>query len=76
MYRIITTYRDQGRARPIIEHGPWHPTLPIAERWADTLRTMGYVVSIESQSGPGRVIEGNQEKNDNHLLAEALANMA
>ena len=69
MFRVKTTYRN-GTERPIIEHGPWHPTRKEAEYWAETLRDFGYVVEIESQHGK---IEA---KDDNADLAAALAGMA
>ncbi len=71
MYRVVTQYRDQGSARPVVEQGPWHTSRESAEEWADRLRGMGYVVEIESQ---GKGAMANQD--DNHMLAAALANMA
>ncbi|MBS1144771.1 MAG: hypothetical protein H6R14_2177 [Proteobacteria bacterium] len=70
MYRVKTTYRN-GTARPIIEHGPWHPARKDAEFWAEVLLNAGYAVEIESQHG--KIEEGGGDNND---LAAALASMA
>ena len=67
VFRVITTYRNGGE-RPVIEKGPWHPSRPHTEYWAEQLRLSGYAVEIESQGG---VI-----KEDNSDLAAALASMA
>jgi hypothetical protein len=72
VYRVVTTYRDSGSARPVVERGPWHPTPEAAEYWADVLRGHGYVVNIETQFS-GAMIETHT---DNHALADALASMA
>ena len=71
MYRVVTQYRDQGSARPVVEQGPWHTSRESAEEWVDRLRGMGYVVHIQTQ-GKGAMAE----QDDNHMLAAALANMA
>lgn len=73
MYRVITKYRDRGRARPTVEYGPWHPARQDAEFWAEQLRAAGYVVEIESQHGIGGGSGNNDSNND---LAAALASMA
>lgn len=67
MFRVITTYRTGG-PYPVVEKGPWHPDRQNAETWADRLRTLGYVVRIESQF--------NAISEDNSSLADALASMA
>lgn len=72
MYRIVTRHRVKGASRPVVEHGPWHPTLQAAEQWADHLRTLGYLASIE---GHGQEIVGHDVTVESDL-AEALANMA
>lgn len=71
MFRVVTQYRDQGSPRPVVETGPWHESRQFAEEWAERLRTMGYVVHIQTQ-GKGAMAE----QDDNHMLAAALANMA
>lgn len=68
MYRVVTTHRVAGAKRPIVEHGPWHPTQDGAKYWADVLNGSGYVTKIESQRG--------EVKEDNSALADALASMA
>ena len=67
VFRVITTYRNGGE-RPVIEKGPWHPSRPHTEYWAEQLRLAGYAVEIESQGGA--------IKEDNSDLAAALASMA
>ncbi|WP_434515389.1 hypothetical protein AB6Q56_01245 [Dechloromonas sp. ARDL1] len=67
MYRVVTRYRN-GTERPIIEHGPWHPSRQHTEYWAEQLRLAGYIVEIDSQAG--KVPEDNAD------LASALASMA
>lgn len=67
MYRVVTSYRN-GTDRPIIEHGPWHPSRQHTEYWAEQLRLAGYIVEIESQGG--KVLDDNAD------LASALASMA
>jgi len=71
MYRVVTKYRDRGRARPVVERGPWHNTRQTAEYWADVLRNLGYIALIEAQQ-----TSGNSGENDNNALANALASMA
>ena len=73
MYRVVTQYRN-GTARPIIERGPWHPTRPAAEHWAQILRDHGYDTHVESQGGQMR--SGDLDGNDKADLAAALASMA
>ena len=73
MFRVKTTYRN-GTARPIIEHGPWHPARKEAEYWAEQLRIAGYAVSIESQNIHAG--GGGNDHDDNADLAAALAGMA
>lgn len=75
MYRVVTLYRAIGASRPIVERGPWHPTMQAAEQWAEILRGLGYVVSVEGQHG-GFGSPAAEGGNDNSALAEALANMA
>lgn len=71
MYRVVTKYRDRGRARPIVERGPWHASRQSAEYWADVLRQLGYIALVEGQqSGIGA------DADDHHALADALASMA
>jgi len=67
VYRVVTRYRN-GTERPIIEHGPWHPSRQHTEYWAEQLRLAGYIVEIDSQAG--KVPEDNAD------LASALASMA
>jgi len=67
VYRVVTSYRN-GTDRPIIEHGPWHPSRQHTEYWAEQLRLAGYTVEIESQAG--------KVADDNSDLASALASMA
>ncbi|WP_295008178.1 hypothetical protein [uncultured Dechloromonas sp.] len=67
MYRVVTRYRN-GTERPIIEHGPWHPSRQHTEYWAEQLRLAGYIVEIDSQAG--------KAADDNADLASALASMA
>lgn len=71
MYRVVTQYRDQGSVRPVVEYGPWHESRQFAEAWAERLRSMGYVVHVQSQAGNAMA-----EQDDNQMLAAALANMA
>ncbi len=68
MFRVISSYRNTG-PRPVVEKGPWHPDRETAEAWADCLRHLGYVTTLESQFG-GAAPPGNNE------LASALASMA
>ena len=70
MYRVVTTYRN-GSARPVVEYGPWHATLPAAEHWAQVLREHGYATRVESQAGQVR-----EDAGGNNDLAAALASMA
>lgn len=67
MYRVVTSYRN-GTDRPIVEHGPWHPSRQHTEYWAEQLRLSGYIVEIESQAG--------KVADDNSDLVSALASMA
>jgi hypothetical protein len=67
VHRVITRYRN-GTGRPIMERGPWHPSMEVAQNWQDLLRAMGYFVDIESQHVAGG--------NDNSDLANALSSMA
>lgn len=67
MYRVVTRYRN-GTDRPIVEHGPWHPSRQHTEYWAEQLRLAGYIVEIDSQGG--------KVADDNADLASALASMA
>lgn len=67
MYRVVTRYRN-GTDRPIVEHGPWHPSRQHTEYWAEQLRLAGYIVEIDSQAG--KVVDDNAD------LASALASMA
>lgn len=71
MFRVVTKYRN-GTARPVVERGPWHTSRQTAEEWADTLRHLGYVVHVEAQHG---LVDGGA-KDDNAMLADALASMA
>ena len=71
MYRVITTYRNRGSTRPIVEHGPWHPSRQEAERWAELLADLGYRVEIESQHGRPESADSNDSD-----LAAALSSMA
>lgn len=73
MYRVKTSYRS-GTDRPIVEHGPWHDSRKVAEKWADQLRAAGYTVSIESQNI--HASSGGHDDDDNADLAAALAGMA
>ena len=68
MFRVISSYRNGG-PRPVVEKGPWHPDRASAEAWADILRMLGYVTTLESQFG-GAGQASNEE------LASALASMA
>ncbi len=68
MFRVVTTYRNRGSTRPIVEHGPWHPSRRDAELWAELLGNAGYRVEIESQHG--------RIDSDNSDIAAALAGMA
>lgn len=73
MYRVVTKYRDRGRARPIVERGPWHASRQTAEYWADVMRELGYIALVESQqSGSG----AGGDDDDHAALADALASMA
>ncbi len=77
MFRIITRYRDGG-PRPVIEKGPWHHEEEVVNYWADSLRSMGYIVEIEDQDNVGGNPKDNKKakKDDNSDLAAALAAMA
>lgn len=72
MYRVVTKYRDRGRARPIVERGPWHTSRQTAEYWADVMRQLGYIALVESQQGGG----ASNSDDDHAALADALASMA
>ncbi|WP_374327374.1 hypothetical protein [Azonexus sp.] len=74
MYRVVTKYRN-GTARPVVEHGPWHPTRQTADDWAQILRAHGYVAHIESQGG---LIDAGLSggPSDNGDLLAALSSMA
>lgn len=67
MFRVVTTHRTGG-THPVVEKGPWHTSRNNAELWADMLRTVGYVVRIESQE--------DTISDDPSALATALASMA
>lgn len=74
MYRVVTKYRDRGRARPIVERGPWHASRQTAEYWADVMRQLGYIALVETQQGAN--LGSAAEDDDNSALADALASMA
>lgn len=69
MHRVITDIRDH-RGNRILELGPWHAKQESAEQWAETLRRLGYKVTVEQMSGS---ISGGGVDTS---LSDALASMA
>jgi hypothetical protein len=65
----VTDIRDH-RGNRILERGPWHTKQESAEFWADTLRGLGYKVTIERMDGGA--LAGVADTS----LADALASMA
>lgn len=71
MHRVVTDIRDH-RGNRILERGPWHIKQESAEFWADTLRGLGYKVTIERMDGGALSSAGEADTS----LADALASMA
>lgn len=71
VHRVVTDIRDH-RGNRILELGPWHASQESAEFWADTLRGLGYKVTIERMDGGALAGAGVADTS----LADALASMA
>jgi len=69
MHRVVTRHKDQY-GKMVSEAGPWHPTREEAERWALTLRQLGYHATLESMPN------GHAGNDEDRELADALANLA
>lgn len=70
MHRVICSYEGPNWQR-IVDRGPWLPTRPEAEGWAQALRQIGYSVRVESKDG-----EGGEGGGGNAELMAALGSMA
>lgn len=69
MYRVITDIRDH-RGNRTLELGPWHAKEETAMRWAETLRGLGYKVTMEKMNG------SISSAGADTSLSDALASMA
>lgn len=69
MHRVITDIRDH-RGNRILELGPWHAKRESAEQWAQTLRQLGYKVTVEQMNG------SISNAGADTSLSDALASMA
>lgn len=50
VYRVVVKRLDH-RDRWLVERGPWITSEKEASAWANTLRRMGYVATVENMSG-------------------------
>jgi len=50
VYRVEIKRRDY-RGKAIIEHGPWLPSKPEADRWAKIFKNMGYMAQVKDMEG-------------------------
>ena len=54
MYRIVFTSTDPRTRLPVVEHGPWHATKELAEKWMAFFDERGVLSRMKIESATVR----------------------